>query len=373
MGGDGSRADSGQILVIAGLLLAVLFVGLALVLNGAIYAENMATRETRSSADPVAEADETATRLQRAAEEANWNRDDLPYSDRRLMVEDSVTAWDRNMGGRGARQGMAVSTRLEATTEGVRVTQSQPGDFMTANEEIDQEFLDMTIDPLGLGDRTNWLVAPDVKARAFKVGVNRSDLKAVDQGFLGNLSDLLDELLTGSDVFWIEIQEGSVTWRVYLFQVDNEGEVATVVTSDDGSETVEGVCTVEGDWATVDIQDGKLRGDETVDCPSLSFYESLGSHDMYWVGADEVNGTYHFIADKPENQFRAELENEYTGILDGLLTLLSFDASDVADRIYGRDGNPHPFTTSAVYDATLSFKYNDGGLQYERNITVTGG
>lgn len=374
-------SGGGQILVISALMLAVLFVGLALILNGAIYAENVASRQTTSTGDPVAMAEETEDRLQRAAEAANWNDDDLPYSDRRSMVEDSVGTWDRQLGSDGARRGVAVSGRLEGTTEGVRVSQRDPGDFMPADEDLDQYLLDQTIDPLGLGDRTNWLVAPDVNTRSLKVGVNRTDLEDIDEGYLDTFENWLDTLLDGSTAFWIQIQDGSTTWRVYLFDVQNEDEVATVVTSDDGDETVEGVCQVRGEWVTLDTSDGVLRGDETTDCPVLSFYDDLDSHNMYWVGADEVNGTYHFIADKPETQFRSDLQNEYESIIDSLDVGALFpilglpDLLDdlTADNLLGENGSPQPFTTSAVYDVTLSFSYDAGDVQYERNITATGG
>lgn len=368
----GDEGD-GQVLVIGALLIAVIFVGLALILNGAIYAENAATRETTSTADPVAVADETETRLRRAAEAANWNRDDLDYATRRTMVEDSVGAWDRQMGSDGATRGVAVSSRVEDTTEGVRVSQRDPDDFMPADESLDQYLTDNTIDPLGLTDRTNWLVAPGVDTRDLRVGVNRTELKAVDESLLDQFGNLLNQLLTGSDAFWIQLDDGATTWRVYLFQVADEGEVATVVTSDTGSETVEGVCRVEGDWATLDVESGQLRGDETTDCPALEFYDDVGSHEMYWVGADEVNGTYHFIADEPEGQYRSGIQDAHNsgGVLDWLLTLLGLSSID--DGLLGQDGHPQPFTTSAVYDATLSFSYDAGDVQYERNITVAGG
>jgi hypothetical protein len=374
-------AGDGQILVLGALMIAVLFVGLALVLNGAIYAENVASRQTTTTTDPVAMADQTETRLQRAAEAANWNRDDLEYAVRRSMVEDSVRRWNHNISSDGATRGVAVSSQVESTTEGVRVSQRDPDDFMPADESLDQYLLDSTIDPLGLTDRTNWKVAPNVQTRSLRVGVNRSELKEVDPNLLDQFGNLLNTLLTGSDAFWIQIDDGATTWRVYLFEVENEGEIAAVVTSDDGSETVEGVCSVDADWATLDVEAAELRGEETTDCPALSFYDDVGSHEMYWVGADEVNGTYHFIADEPEAQFRATLESEYESIIDSIdvgaifpvLGLPDLLDDFTADTLLGQDGSPHPFTTSAVYDATLSFTYNEGDIRYERDVTVAGG
>lgn len=376
----GDEGNSGQIIVIGALLIAVLFVGLALVLNGAIYTENMATRETRSTLDAVSYADETETRLQRAAEEANWNSDDYNYTKRKSMVEASVQQWDRNMSSEGARQGVALSGHVAGTTEGVRVSQKQPDDFMPADEDLDQELTGVTIDPFGFLDRTTWKVSSNASTRSLEVNVSReTEMKTVNQSWVDDIQDNVDASLTGSDEFWMHFEEGNVGYRVYLFNHESEGEVIAVITKDDGSgESLIGDCRVEGDWVTVDFEKKALHGNETVTCPELSFQNDLGDHDMYWVGADEIHGTYNFLADQSEGDFRDEIENANQGLFDQLEDEISDLFDDLlgdpdADLLFGQAGDPHPFTTSAVYDATLTFQYNEGALQYERNITVTGG
>ena len=52
---DVTGRERGQILLVASLVVATSFVGLALVVNGAIHAENLSTRET-SGDDPNAKA-----------------------------------------------------------------------------------------------------------------------------------------------------------------------------------------------------------------------------------------------------------------------------------------------------------------------------
>ncbi len=366
----------GQILVLASLLIAVLFVGLAVVLNGAIYSENLSVRDTGSTADPVVEAQVTEDRLREAAQHANWNDDDVDFDTREQRVLDSMGNWDGFTSADAAQRGLVVDVAVADTTEGVRVSQEDPSDFMPANEDLDQYLLDTTIDPLGLDDRTNWMVAKDVQTRAFQAEVRRTDLYAVDQSALQDITTLVDSLLDGSSTFWMEIDEGETTWRVYLVQVQETADVAVVVTSDDGSETVEGTCQATGDWVDIDFETQELQGDDTVACNALGFHDNLDRHDIYWVGADEVHGTYHFIGDKPEDVFRSEIEAEYAGLIDSLDCLLVLvclpdllDDFGVNDLL-GQGGNPHPFTTSAVYDVTLSFEYNNGDVEYERQVTV---
>ncbi|QLD88740.1 hypothetical protein HWV07_06700 [Natronomonas salina] len=371
IGGNEAR---GQVMVIGALLIAVLFVGLAIVLNGAIYTENLATQEATSTSDAVDFATNAEERLSLAARNANWNEDDHSYQERQDKVHASVERWDVRAGRESAVRGRSASIQVGGMTEGVRVSQHTPGDFMPADDSLDQYLLDSTIDPLGLGDRTNWLIAPDVHTRDLNVTVRRDELKGVDQSFLADMSDLVNELLTGSDVFWIQIDDGETTWKVYLFEINETGEIATVVTTDDETEP-DSVCRVTGDWATIDFENSELRGDTTVDCPALSFYDELGAHNMYWVGGDEVHGSYHFIADNSQSEFRDNLRSEYDSLLESafndLLDTLSL--SEFVRDLLGEDGSPEPFTTSAVYNTSLLFTYDDGDIRYERDITVTGG
>lgn len=370
----GGNEERGQVMVIGALLIAVLFVGLAIVLNGAIYTENLATQEATSTSDAVDFASNTEERLSLAAGNANWNEDDLSYQERQDKVHTSVEQWDARAGRESAVRARSASIQVGGMTEGVRVSQHTPGDFMPADDSLDEYLLDTTIDPLGLGDRTNWIIAPDVHTRDLNVTVRRDELKGVDQSFLENVGDLLNELLTGSDAFWIQIDDGETTWRVYLFEINDTGEIATVVTTDNETDP-DSVCRVTGDWATIDFENGELRGDTISDCPALSFYDDLGAHNMYWVGGDEVHGTYHFIADDSQSEFRENLESEYESFVEGLFNDLldALSLSDFVRDLLGEDGSPEPFTTSAIYNTSLSFTYDDGDIRYERDITVSGG
>ena len=61
--GTWNSDESGQIIIIAALLLAIIFVGLALVLNSAIYTENMARRGDTSTAEAMSTESVTEERL----------------------------------------------------------------------------------------------------------------------------------------------------------------------------------------------------------------------------------------------------------------------------------------------------------------------
>ena len=57
---DVTGRERGQMLLIGSLIVATSFVGLALVVNGAIYTENLSTRETSGEAERVAETQQFA-------------------------------------------------------------------------------------------------------------------------------------------------------------------------------------------------------------------------------------------------------------------------------------------------------------------------
>lgn len=368
------RDDSGQLIVVAALLIAVLFVGLALVLNSAIYAENIATRGETSSSDAMAADSVTAERLGHAIDAANYRVEEASYAERRSRIASNATEWDRLMGEHEAHNGRMYTTKPTAMTNGARVNQSEMGEFMPNDPRLIEDLMDERLDPFGITDRTSWMIAPDVQSRDYEATVKRGSLQTVDGGILDQAADLFNALLTGSDTFWIHFDDGTSEWRVYLVEIQGTDEVATVVSEDTGGgEELEGVCRVEGETATVRLSDDELEGDdETVSCPALSFTENLDRHDIYYAGADDVNGTYQFIVDRQESEFRDDIEDEYSSLVNSLLGVVDcllrpwLCSPDVYD---GSPNNDNPYTTTAIYDATVETTYQDDRITYTRNVT----
>lgn len=386
MGFRGSE-DSAQIIVVAALLLAVLFVGLALVLNSAIYAENMATRGETSTSDAMATDGVTAERLGNAIDAANYGTEEATYAERRSRISDNASEWDRLMAARQARDGRRYTTEPTAMTDGTRVNQSTRGDFMPADSSLLDEVTvvlvgDFRIDPLGLGDKKNWIVANDTAVRDFEMTVERESLYEKQPDTSTKVIEVGNSVITGSRLFWVEVDQNDASdefTRVYLLNdTDNASVEAVVVEFDDGGPgTVRGRCRAPGSDVTVRLTAGELIGDDgVVECPALAAASSGYSREIYYAGADEVTGTYQFLADKPQTEFRAELEDRYGLLLEGvvdaladaLLALLGGNLDD--DDIYhDSPGDGDPYTTTAIYDATLETTYSDGRITYTRNVT----
>ena len=382
---SGRRA---QMVLIGALLLAVMFVGLALVVNSAIYTENLGTRDTTHSSEPLADHPVTSERLVRTLHVANYHSDTDDYGQRRAVVEGNVTGWDDEMQGQAVQNGVLWGSEVAATTKGTRVSQDQEGTFMPAKSSLlDQVSIVLVgsfrIDPLGLGDKKNWVIANGTRVRGFEMNVTRDELAERDASLVGALTTIADATLTGSTVFWTEsdVTDGDGDfWRMYLLK-EGDNVTAFVVEYDDGTGTIQAECSARGEMVDVRVSEGKLVGDDGgVPCPAMTNLTGTERRDMHYAGADEVEGTYRFIVDKDEPTFRSDLEDRYGTFLDAtvdaladaLLALLGGGLED--DDIYHQTkADGHPYTTPAIWNSTVELTYQDDDVRYSRNVTVPAG
>jgi hypothetical protein len=380
-----ASGERGQILLISALLLAALFVGLAVVVNSAIYTENRATREVTRSSQPLADHPVTADRLGQALHVANFHSDTDDYDERHAVVGGNVSGWSSEMQGQAVQNGVLWGSAVAATTNGTRVSQDQEGTFMPAKSSLLDEVTTLVlptfrIDPLGLGDKKNWVIANGTAVRDFRMNVTRSSLEERNPGLVTVLVDVVDTTLTGSTVFWAEsdVTDGDGDfWRLYLLE-DGTNVTAFVVEFDGGAGTVRAECSARGEHVDVLVSEGKLVGEDgPVACPATRNLSGQPSRDLYYAGADEVEGTYGFIVDKEESTFRSELADRYGTFLDSvvdalvdlLLALIGGSLED--DDIYHESpSDGHPYTTTAIYNTTVELSYEDERVRYSRNVTV---
>lgn len=353
--------ERGQLIVVSALLIAVLFVGLALVLNSAIYAENLASRGETSTAEAVATGALTEDRLGRMVDEANYETaETATYAERRSHVRENATAWNRFVGEKESVNGNAYTTGLGPMTNGTRVNQSAPDDFEPADSSV------LSADPLELGEETDWQTANASEVRAFEMTVRRDSLRQVDTNLTTELAYLLEDTLNGSDRFWTQFEDGESAYRMYLLDDSGTDSVAVVVTErvKVGDDELVGVCRAEApdpsDDVTVRITEAELEGaDGTVDCQALETVDD-GRLDLYYAGVNNVNGTYRCIPDRPEAEFRDAVREMHE-----LLGLSLSDGDVYADSPTDDD----PYTTTARYDATVSTTYRDGRASFRRNVS----
>jgi len=137
-------------------------------------------------------------------------------------------------------------------------------------------------------------------------------------------------------------------------------------------------CSARGGKFDVLVSEGQLVDDDgPIPCPAARNLSGRQPRDLYYAGGDEVEGTYHFIVDKRESEFRDDLEDYYGSILDSvsstleraLLSLIG-DSLDEDNIYHETPSDGHPYTTTAAYNATAELTYADDGMRYGRNVTI---
>ncbi|WP_336136158.1 hypothetical protein [Natronomonas amylolytica] len=372
----------GQILIITALMLAVVFVGLALVLNSAIYTENLSTREVGSSTAPLSEDEVTQERLAESMAMANYHSETAGYADRRSIIKANATTWGSNRASANAIEGQSRSFELLAMTNGTRVVQRETDGFMPGDPDIADAITDITIDPLGIEDRTTWLVASNVSTRGYTMTAKRDSLDETRDGFVDPLIDGVDWVLTGGDEFAVQTRRNAdedEMWRIYLVDDVDNASVAAVVTKKEGDdEVLQGVCSAPGDSVTIRYTAGELIGEngETVACPELEAAFGNERNDIFYVGADRINGSYEFMADIEEEEFETRVNEEYEddgligSVLDTLTCIVDPDVSCNPEVYDTSPSNNSPYLTKSIYDASMRITYRDDRIVFTRNKTI---
>ncbi|MEF8851263.1 MAG: hypothetical protein V5A44_07605 [Haloarculaceae archaeon] len=249
--------DRGQLILIAGFVLAVTFVALALVLNAAIFTENLATRSESvdaSNAQTYQRATENAAReaFHYAHDVNNGTNGELDGN-----VTDAMADYYNQTAPEAALNGRIVNVSAD-TTAGTNISGGDGGDFRDANNNPD------------------WDLANDVsKSRQFTVFV----------------SDPSQLATPGDPEFRVIAEDGSDRW---VLNMTVDGDV-TVWINDSGSYSS---CTFSpsgpggGFWVNVTeqtIDDGS--------CPGLNWGDKPDTYDLRYENASNVKGRYSLIAD----------------------------------------------------------------------------
>ena len=301
--------DRGQLLLVGALTLAVMLVALAVLLNAAIYTGNVATRDAGTGAGEAIEYENEATTMAAASIDAV---DGDTYAAVRGNFNDSVQGFSE-----------LAHTHSGASLAATNLTTVDMVNGSRIGQESDRNFTDDN----GV---SNWTVAEDTQARAFRLNVTQSSLATTADG-----------------AFQITFDDGTDEWGVFLH---TDGSNVVVTVEDETDTEVGDGCTVDpGDdgRAVVDITGGTVGGE---DCPELRFFGNLsGSYTVEYVdtldGSEQVNGTYSLVVDRQEGSL-------VTG----------------ADEDAGA-----PTVSPALYSADLTVTYQSADLLYQSEFRVAPG
>ena len=301
--------DRGQLILVAAFLLAVLFVGLAVVVNSAIFTENLATRSENVDANEALQYShsvEQAVGSMLATANLN-NEGQQSFDDLEDEITDALENASIYTGTQQVEYGSGVSVDLTGTEDGIRIFQNDGTNFTGNDSEED------------------WTVAEDVdRTRAFTL-------------------ELGDE---PSGDFVVEANDTSTRNPEWVMTVDDE---KLTVTADGGAETT---CAIDSYPIEIHVTDATIDGSP---CPGLVDTEDGnprhfavgidGSYDIEFEGGGNVDsGNYSMI-----------LKGENAGLPDNQTA----------------EGQPNQ--VDAIYSAIVDIQYQTSKVTYETQVRVAPG
>lgn len=309
--------DRAQLLLVTGLGLAMLLVMLALVLNGVIYTENVAARDsdTRGTLDVIRYQHE-AVDVTHSILLVENGRSAGDYSTMEANLSGSLGNWSDRSAQFVAREGGVVWVDITDIQHGTRIVQNASREMTNRSGSAD------------------WTLVEDSTAiPVFGTTIERSELVNVSAE-PANASDL-----TNQSVFAIEFDSGAEPKTVFIY--DHGGQVT--IQQADAAGQLGTACSAAGPSATIDFVAGTMDGTA---CGAIDVLLPLGTAtDVSFVDGSNATGTYELVVDRPA--------------IDG-------DLSDGA----GSD----PYGERLLYDATISIRYTTPDLEYTNTgVVVRGG
>ena len=311
----GESTERAQILIVSAFALGVLFVALAVILNAAIFTENLASRGETTGGERVVDfrgAIERAVGAILTAENGNVTDGSPSYETLGDRIETGTATVRQFLGRQHARAGATGDLSVHSQENGSLIRQTDSGrNFTNAS-----------------GARADWTVAGDVtRTRAFALTVNRSQLPSA----CTRMTDCFVLAVTDS---------GGNTWRVSI----NESN-GVAVSVDNGTGSI-GTCEpAQSDHVGVNITAGTVNGTA---CSALNFTEAPdGPYDIAYRNGDRINGTYSLTVDN---------------------TSVSTTAAHLSSST-----DTDPSVTPAIYAVTVGYDYQTSTLNYSSSVRIAPG
>jgi len=317
--------DRAQLVLVAALAIAVVLVAFVLLVNAAIFTENLATRDTDVGARDA--LDLRATVVDGIG--GIVDRENAADYDDRTELEANVTAgideFERLQGRTALERG--VDLRLNdsetALVEGERLAQNDSSRAFTSD-----------------GGLANWTLVENVsRARDFTATVDRADLNATTAADAER------------DAFAVVLENRSGAsddddYRVYLYE-NGAGNVSVAVANVTESTPTE-VCSVDAATATVDLSRGTLGGE---DCAGLDWGNGLAdNYDISYRNGDEAAGVYAVVVGSQGATVQGTI-NDLTGAL----------------------ADDQPYRVPAVYAVETRLVYVGPELEYRTDLRIAPG
>lgn len=315
--------ERGQILLIAAFTLAVTFVALALVVNSAIFTENLASRgEVAGSSAALSTQHGVVESVGEAMAFANVYN----YSSGGTLA-DSIEGSVSDIGGTGgtqeARGGQLVNVSYVSDQTGTRIAD---------NDSSGTEFRSND-------GREDWQVAEDVsRTRNFQIEGDLSTLaltKANAFKVIANESDTADDL-----------------WRLWIYQ---DTDLVVEVETADGATAECRLDTTSLSEFDLDVTEGVLNGQR---CHALTRAGSSGTQMWFGTGIPASND-YNISFENGHN-----IDGNFSMVIQGDANSSNLEPSPDATR---------PFETEALYQTTIEYVFVTPNVRYVAEIRVAPG
>ena len=266
----GRGRDRAQLILITGFIIAAVLVALAVVMNAAIYTENLATRSESSGATDAATYQRS---VEQGAREAFDYAHDVSGASDYPGLEDSVEAaladFDAITMRQQVKYGHIANVTVYETTRGTRTSKS--GDFTDSDGDDD------------------WVVATSVdEFRDFRMELDRS------------------ELATEPDDEFRVVVDFAGGGRWYMNATDSASGAVIGVNASGTYET----CTTNAPVFTVDVTAGTVDGE---DCPPLDVTDVVDSgtdFTMRFENASRAVGDYSLVVEQDAGSMTAPNEEK---------------------------------------------------------------
>lgn len=337
------RRDRAQLVLIAGFALAVTFVALALLLNTAIYAQNLATRQTGGGGAP---AEETVSTVDSSVglilTQLNTNNgNNLTYHNLKDNFTAAVNVWTDSSNRQLGVDGQRIEVEVTGTTEGTRLVHTNTSRNWTSKDA-----------------EVGWTLFRNVDAdsvRWFELNVSRKSLNA------STLDTTMAATLNSSFNVVIEDDSGN-QWRIYIFEGAATGNVYTLV--EEPGEDFRGnpgayvdfateACLVKDEHVEMDLWESEIQG---IGCNELSFIQEL--HGPITVRFENTTTDPGQMMD-PVPRVKGEYD-------------ILVETKDVVwNNFHAASVHESPFTLTALTRATITRTYERETVEFTGTATVT--
>lgn len=269
---EGGARDRAQLILITGFIVAVVLIALAVVMNSAIYTENLATRSESSGATDASAyqraVEQGALEAFRYANQVNGTTNTSSYAGMERNVTQAVTAVSDIAARQQITRGHIPNVTVVSSTRGTRIYENG-SDFTDENSNDD------------------WTVAAGItEVRAFRMKVDQSSLEEPGDGAFRVVADFT----------------AGGNWSL---NITDSGTSATVGVSSGGTyETCSG--TSGSFW--VNVTEGTVAGEE---CDALDFETVVGNnHALQFENGSAATGEFSVVVPEEDGDLSGLAPNE---------------------------------------------------------------